>query len=86
MPTSTVTSKGQVTIPKAIRERLGLSEGDTLEFSIDDAGRIVARPTQRREGVCGVLREFAPDQPVTVDAMNDAVRRRAAGKVSPRER
>ncbi len=86
MPTSTVTSKGQVTIPKAIRERLGLSEGDTLEFSIDDSGRIVARPTPRREGVCGVLREFAPEQPVTVDAMNDAVRRRAAGKVSPRER
>ena len=43
MPISTITAKGQVTIPKAIRERLGLSEGDTLEFSIDDAGRIVAR-------------------------------------------
>ncbi|HEX9726491.1 MAG TPA: AbrB/MazE/SpoVT family DNA-binding domain-containing protein [Vicinamibacteria bacterium] len=76
MPTSTVTSKGQVTIPKAIRERLGLSEGDTLEFAIDDAGRIVARPAERRRGVCGVLRDFAPQRPVTVEAMKEAVRRR----------
>jgi AbrB family looped-hinge helix DNA binding protein len=86
LPTSTVTSKGQVTIPKTIRERLGLSEGDILEFSIDDAGRIVARQASRRHGVCGVLRDFAPEQPVTVEAMNEAVRRRAAGKVSSRRR
>ena len=86
MPTSTVTSKGQVTIPKAIRERLGLNEGDRLEFSIDDSGRIVARRAPRRTGVGGVLREFAPRQPVTVDEMNEAVRRRAAGKVSSSER
>ncbi len=43
MPISTITAKGQVTIPKAIRARLGLREGDKLEFSIDDAGRIVAQ-------------------------------------------
>ena len=43
MPISTITATGQVTIPKAIRARLGLREGDKLEFSIDDAGRIVAR-------------------------------------------
>jgi AbrB family looped-hinge helix DNA binding protein len=86
MPTSTVTSKGQVTIPKAIRERLGLSEGDTLEFSVDEGGRIVVRPAPGGKGVCGVLREFAPEEPVTVDEMNDAVRRRAVGKVSPGKR
>ncbi len=43
MPLSKLTAKGQITIPKAIRERLGLSAGDKLEFSVDDAGRIVAR-------------------------------------------
>jgi antitoxin PrlF len=81
MPISTVTAKGQITIPKAIRERLGLSAGDTLEFSVDDDGRIVARP-QRVSSVCGVLRDFAPDVPITVNAMKKAVRQRAADTAS----
>lgn len=81
MPISTITAKGQVTLPKAIRERLQLKEGDRLEFSIDDAGRIVVRP-QRDDTVCGILNEFAPKIPVSIDAMNKAVRRRAAGTVS----
>lgn len=83
MSISTVTAKGQVTIPKAIRERLGLREGDVLEFSIDDAGRIVARP-RHAGGVYGILRDFAPDVPVTVDAMKKAVRRRAADTATRR--
>ena len=29
-----ITSKGQITVPKAVRERLGATEGDTLFFSI----------------------------------------------------
>ena len=81
MPISTITAKGQVTIPKAIRERLGLSEGDKLEFSIDDSGCIVVRP-RHADNICGILRNFAPDVPVTVDAMNEAIRRRAADTVS----
>lgn len=81
MPIATMTAKGQVTIPKAIRERLGLSEGDKLEFSIDDTGRMVARP-QHADTIFGILRDFAPDIPVTVDAMNEAVRRRATETVS----
>ena len=81
MPISTITAKGQVTIPKAIRERLGLSEGDKLEFSIDDAGRIVARP-QQADNICGILHDFALDVPVTVDDMKQAVRRHAANTVS----
>ena len=85
MPQSTLTTKGQVTIPKAIRERLGLSEGDTLEFSVDDEGRIVVRPAPHGNGVCGVLHDFAPSEAVTLDAMKEAVRRRAAGKMSRRE-
>jgi antitoxin PrlF len=80
MPSSTLTSKGQVTIPKVIRERLGLGEGDRLEFILDGAGRIVVRPQNRGEGVCGVLRDLARSEPVTVEAMKDAVRRRARRK------
>ena len=78
MPRSTLTSKGQVTIPKAIRDRLELHEGDTLDFSLDEAGRIVVRLERTMGGICGVLSEFAPEKPVSVEAMKEAVRRRFA--------
>jgi AbrB family looped-hinge helix DNA binding protein len=44
--TATITSKGQVTIPAAVRHRLGLKKGDQLEFR-DEKGVVVlckARP------------------------------------------
>ncbi|HEY0878823.1 MAG TPA: type II toxin-antitoxin system PrlF family antitoxin [Zeimonas sp.] len=47
---TTITSKGQVTIPKHIREALGLVPGSRVEFDVDDQGRVVlqaARPGQK---------------------------------------
>ena len=38
---SRITSKGQITTPKAIRERLRLAEGDKLAFIEEDSGKIV---------------------------------------------
>jgi antitoxin PrlF len=38
---TTVTSKGQVTIPKPVRELLGIEPGMQVEFSRNDAGEIV---------------------------------------------
>jgi len=35
MPSATITSKGQVTIPKKVRDKLQLKAGDTLNFEID---------------------------------------------------
>jgi antitoxin PrlF len=37
MVTATVTSKGQVTIPAEVRQRLGIEAGDRLLFSVDGA-------------------------------------------------
>ena len=42
--TSTLTSKGQITIPKVIRDRLGLSEGDKLEFVLYPDGTLSLIP------------------------------------------
>ncbi len=36
----TVTSKGQVTIPKPVRDRLGILPGSAVEFELDAAGRV----------------------------------------------
>ncbi len=47
--TATLTSKGQVTIPKAVRDALGLEEGDQVRFEVDSkAGRSIMEPVKHR--------------------------------------
>lgn len=36
-----MTVKGQVTIPKKVRDALGLAPGDSVEFDVSDAGEVV---------------------------------------------
>lgn len=55
MASAHLTSKGQITIPKAVRERLGLQTGDEIEFVEDDGGFrlrkcVVASPFHRWRG------------------------------------
>lgn len=38
---SRVTSKGQVTIPKPVRERLGIKPGSVVDFELSEDGRVV---------------------------------------------
>jgi len=40
-----VTRKGQVTIPKRVRERLNIKPGTPVEFKLDPDGRVVMWPT-----------------------------------------
>ena len=44
---ATITSKGQVTLPKPIRDRLDLKAGDRIAFSMEDDGRLVVTPVKR---------------------------------------
>jgi len=46
--TSTISSKGQITVPIEIRKRLGVKEGDRVEFDFVD-GAAVVRPVQTGE-------------------------------------
>ncbi len=82
---ATLTSKGQFTLPKEIRERLGLTAGSRLDFSIDDRGMLVARPMTTT--ALGLARAFHRPgrKPVPVVAMNDAVEKTAA-ELNPRKR
>lgn len=43
---ATLTSKGQVTIPKRIRDQLGLEAGTEVEFVLDDDGSLHVRPKE----------------------------------------
>jgi len=42
---STMSSKGQLTVPQEIRKRLGLETGDRVEFVVEE-GRTVIRPAR----------------------------------------
>jgi len=58
---SVVSSKGQVTVPQEIRVRLGLKEGDRLEFVIEGdrtvirPARIAENPFEKYAGVLGTF-------------------------------
>lgn len=47
---TTVSEKGQVTIPKRLRERLGIRAGEVLDFE-EDHGRLVATKLTTRDAV-----------------------------------
>jgi antitoxin PrlF len=40
-----VSSKGQVTVPKAVRDALGIKDGDTLVFRVEGDRAVLARTT-----------------------------------------
>lgn len=80
MSSAKLTSKGQITIPRDIRQRLGLRQGDRLEFVLDETGRLVVQVLRSEGSPFGILQDFAPEKPVSVAAMRRAVRRRAASK------
>lgn len=67
---TTMTTKGQVTVPREIRDRLGLKSGDKMAFTMLSDGTIVMRPkTRRLADLAGSLTR--PGQPkVTVEDMN----------------
>ncbi len=50
---STVSEKGQITVPKRLRERLGIRPGDRLEL-VEDAGRLVATKAVSGDPVAAV--------------------------------
>ena len=46
---TTLTSKGQVTIPKRIRDAMQLVPGASVEFSVNAAGEVVLQPARPAE-------------------------------------
>lgn len=72
MTTATITSKGQVTIPAAIRRKLRLHAGSKIDFVENKAGETVIRPK------AGDIRELFgflkyDGSPLTVEQMDQAI-------------
>lgn len=76
MSQATLTTKGQVTIPKAVRDQLDLKAGDRVDFIVNDAGEaVIRRVSCSTIEVQGMLAHRA-QMPMTVAQMDEAVRRR----------
>ena len=75
MATATLTSKGQLTLPKSVRDRMGLDSGDRVEFVevSDGVFNIVAATRDVRE-LKGMIAK--PKKPVSLEEMNRAIAQR----------
>lgn len=70
-----ITSKGQVTIPKPIRDRLGLAAGQDVEFVLTDDGELRLRPERPAMDRLREVRDTITDNHEPIDL--DELRRRA---------
>jgi len=76
MALATLTNKGQVTIPKAVRVSLGLHTGDKLEFVIAESGKAYIRPvTKKVDDVFGRLHKPGR-KAVSVEEMDTSIKQK----------
>lgn len=81
MPVSKLTSKGQTTIPKEIRDALGLKPGDRIRFILEDDNRVVLSvPKRTIEDLAGMF--YDPDRkPVSLEQMKEDMMQAVADHV-----
>ncbi len=80
MATATVTSKGQITIPKEVRNRLGVDTGDQVDFVVNDRGDVVVRPVVLDVRELRGLLKRSQRRAVAVREMDAAIERAHARK------
>ena len=69
---ATITAKGQVTVPKPIRDKLQLRPGDKIDFILDSGDEVRVVPvTASVKQLKGMVPK--PRKPVTLEQMGDAI-------------
>lgn len=84
MPIATLTTKGQVTIPKEVRDHLELETGDRVSFVIQDDGSVMVRPLTRPVQDLAGLLQRPGRRPVSVKGMNEGIAARMRAKFGRR--
>lgn len=82
MARTTLTSKGQITLPKEVREQLGLKSGDRVEIYVDHDGRAVIERTLTLEELARVLPR--PEKALSVEEINEAIVQAAVERATRR--
>jgi len=77
MTAATITSKGQITIPKDIRSLLSLQSGDRIDFVVDDQGKVSFIPvTKNVTSLKGIVAK--PAKPVSIEDMDATIKSRGS--------
>ncbi len=76
MSETRLTSKGQITLPRDVRQRLKLKLGDRLRFRIADNGQVVLEAAKHHVAELHGLLQRKGRKPVSIEAMDDALRQR----------
>lgn len=80
MPKAKVTSKGQITIPKKVRERLNIHPGDEVTFKENEQGDTVIESDKKPiERLAGILHRPGQEK-VTIEEMNEAIKQAAVDR------
>ncbi len=80
MAIATLTTKGQVTIPKKIRESLKLHTGDKIEIIVTEKREAIIRPISKKIDDVFCKLHKPGRKAVTLEAIDDAVRNRMKDK------
>lgn len=80
MSSAKMTSKGQITIPVRVREKLRLEPGVRIEFVEVDEGKFQIMPATRSIKELEGRYQGKVSKPVSVEEMNAAIARRASGR------
>jgi antitoxin PrlF len=79
MITGTISSKGQITIPKKIRELLKVETSDKIIFVPLEDGKVVISSKQNSaSALFGMLKHRRPTRPVSLKKMESAIKKRRA--------
>ncbi|MCL2788222.1 MAG: AbrB/MazE/SpoVT family DNA-binding domain-containing protein [Micrococcales bacterium] len=81
MPTATLTSKGQITLPIEVRRGLGLRQGSRVDFVQDGQGFRLQVRSRLASELAGALPK--PERPVSLDEMDQAIAVGAFKSVQP---
>ncbi len=80
MALATLTTKGQVTIPKIIRDSLKLNTGDKIEIIITEKREAIIRPVSKKVDDIFCKLHKPGRKAVSLEAMDDAIRNRMRDK------
>ena len=83
MIVSKITARGQITLPKKVREFLKVGISDRVHFTLLENGKVLLSSEETPvTAFFGMLKHRKPDKPVTLEEMDAAIRQRRRHRAS----
>jgi antitoxin PrlF len=75
MSIATLTTKGQITLPRDVRKKLHLETGEKIDFNVDEKnGTVILAPVNKTvDQVFGMLRSHCPKKQISIEDMDAGI-------------